>query len=389
MVDDKADKTLGLIKLRGPSLPVDVAKHIGTNTLLASAVLSELVSSGRLKISSVKVGGSPLYYVPGQESQLHKYTSYLHEKEQKAYELLKEKKIIEDRSQPAVVRVALRQIKDFAFPVTANIDGINVLFWRFQGVPMEEAEKIFFGQNLPTKSQEKIPSENILPISNVAEIKITEAKKTNIPDPSQEKKQETVLHSQTKQLLSATKPNTEKTESSRVISTNSLDSAENFIIKINIDEKPSTVNKPESKHVSEKKLSAHKNETQEKLSSNQAKDVSSPLVKGLAPGQTSEFLDELNAFFKKNNIIILETIVIKKKSEIDFVLKIPSPIGELLYYCKAKDKKKSTDADLSTAYVQGQARKLPTLYLSTGDLAKKAEEMLLAEFRGMAVKSIR
>ena len=36
----------------------------------------------------------------------------------------------------------------------------------------------------------------------------------------------------------------------------------------------------------------------------------------------------------------LNSFIIKKNSEIDFVLLLPSPVGNLKYYCKAKNKQR-------------------------------------------------
>ena len=91
---DHRDKILQLIRLNGPLLPSAINKEIETDVLVASAMLSELVDNKIIKLSSVKVGGSPLYYYPGQENKLQQYSDKLHEKEQRTYELLREKKIL-------------------------------------------------------------------------------------------------------------------------------------------------------------------------------------------------------------------------------------------------------------------------------------------------------
>jgi len=59
----------------GPTLPAKVAKAINQPLLIASAALSDLSSQGKVKISNLKVGGSPLYYLPGQEEELMKFAS--------------------------------------------------------------------------------------------------------------------------------------------------------------------------------------------------------------------------------------------------------------------------------------------------------------------------
>jgi hypothetical protein len=80
--------------------------------------------------------------------------------------------------------------------------------------------------------------------------------------------------------------------------------------------------------------------------------------------------------------------VIRKSSEADYVIKVPSSVGALTYYCKAKSKKKITEGDLSSAFIHGQTRKLPTLFLTNGELTKKARDMLEKEFRGMSVQTL-
>jgi hypothetical protein len=98
------------------------------------------------------------------------------------------------------------------------------------------------------------------------------------------------------------------------------------------------------------------------------------------------FLDSLMAYFNKNNIIIIsQEITNKSKTEIDFILELPSAVGKLQYYCKAKDKKKITDGDIASAFVQGQQKRLPILVLINGTMTKKAQEMLNKEFKGVTV----
>ena len=67
------DKILNFLKVTGPTLPAKVAKNINTNILLASAHLSDLSSQGKVKISKLKIGGSPLYFLPGQEGEQYRF----------------------------------------------------------------------------------------------------------------------------------------------------------------------------------------------------------------------------------------------------------------------------------------------------------------------------
>jgi hypothetical protein len=132
-------KIISFLKIRGPSLPIHISRETGVSTLFAGAFLSELASNSEVKISSMKVGGSPLYFLPGQESQLENFSNYLQSKEKEAFSVLKEKKLLEDRKLEPAIRVALRSIKDFAFPLLLNSPE-QILFWRFYSLPEEEAK---------------------------------------------------------------------------------------------------------------------------------------------------------------------------------------------------------------------------------------------------------
>ena len=85
------ENILRLIKQKGPSLPVPLSRELYQSSLFVSAFLSELVSERKLKMSSMRVGNSPLYFVPGQKPMLAKFFNYLNNKEKEAFNLLKEK----------------------------------------------------------------------------------------------------------------------------------------------------------------------------------------------------------------------------------------------------------------------------------------------------------
>ncbi len=151
------EQILSFIRSKGPVLPVEVAQLLKSNILLASAYLSEMVSNGTLKISNVKVGGSPLYYMPGQERMLEKYISKLHEKEQRAVLELKQKKVLKDSELEPVVRVGLRNARDFAKPVEVLINNQKQLFWRWFLTPKSEVESIIRERYLKKPVAERTP----------------------------------------------------------------------------------------------------------------------------------------------------------------------------------------------------------------------------------------
>lgn len=279
---DVKEKILDFMKNNGPVLPIQVSKEIESDSLMASAHLSELSSNKKVKISSLKVGSSPLYYLPGQEEQLQNFSSNLHEKEKNTYDLLKEKKVLRDNALDPLSRTTMRQIKDFAVPLKVNYkDGVEI-FWKWYLLPTEEAEKLV------------------------------------------------------KQMIKG-----------REI------------------EKPAEIEKKE-----------------------EAKKEEPKPIKKIKKPQKTDFIDQTIRYFNKYKIEIIEKNILRKNSEIEFIIKVPSSVGSLTYFCKAKNKKKINDGDLSSTYIQSQSKKLPVLFLTTGSLTKKAKEILEKEFKGMQIKKL-
>ena len=173
MVQDTSEikeKIILVFKKRGPSLPVHVAKETGLNILFASAFLSELLNEKKIKISNMRVGNSPIYFVSGQEIMLEKFSEYLKSKEKEAFLLLRERKFLKDSEQEPAIRVALRAIKDFALPFkikenlpkkfsgpenSLNLEENEEIYWRYFNVPEMEFKELKIKTKKPTKSEPK------------------------------------------------------------------------------------------------------------------------------------------------------------------------------------------------------------------------------------------
>ncbi len=145
------EKIISILRKNGPGLPVHIAKEIESSILFTSAFLSELASEKRIKISYMKVGNSPLYYLSGQEPLLEKFSHHLKSKEKDAFILLKEKKIIKDSEQDPAIRVALREIKDFAIPFKKDEE----IFCRYFTIPITEFKIAEKPKKIEKKKTEK------------------------------------------------------------------------------------------------------------------------------------------------------------------------------------------------------------------------------------------
>lgn len=145
------NKIINIIRIRGPCLPVHIAKEIGMSILFTSAFLSELISEKRIKISHMKVGSSSVNFITGQESRLENFSQYLKSREKDAYELLRNKKFLKDSEQEPAIRVALRAIKDFAIPFKRN----NEIIWRYFTISEKNLEPEIKPEEAPEKSEPK------------------------------------------------------------------------------------------------------------------------------------------------------------------------------------------------------------------------------------------
>ena len=298
-----SETILSFIKARGPIIPVQVSKEIKDSILMASARLSELLDAKKIKISSLKVGGSPLYYLAGQEEMLQSFASNLSHMEKKAYDLLFQSKVLQDSAQEPAVRVALRQIKDFAVPLNVTYNDKKEVFWKWYVFGNNEAESII------KETLSKAP-----------------VQKQVKEDPA----------------LEPSVPNTEKNV---------------------IDEKPAS---------SESQKTLLKKEAIKKPKQLEDKGHEKRVIN----------------FFTGNKISVIESVKSKKTSELDFIVDLLTSIGSIRYFCKYRGKKSVNEADLSSALVQAQSKNLPLLFLSSGALTKKAQEMLNKELKNIIFKKL-
>jgi len=327
------DKILAMAR-NSPLTPTMVAKAVGKDSLIASAILAVMVEKGLLKISKVNVGSTPLYYDPAQSEQLQNYSSYLSEKDRRVYEVLKEKKVLRENSLDPLSRICVKNIKDFAKPLEVSFGETKEIFWKWYLLPDSEAEPIIRemlsgqAQHPEPIPEPPVPEPQPLPPEPIPE---PPAPEPPIPEP-----------------------------------------------------KPEPIPEPEDKKSKPKKVKKKKVETQKRI----VDKIKEMIVPASKPIKGSDaFLETLNKYFGKNGISILEQRAQKRKSEFEFIVEIESSVGRLVYYCHAKNKKRVGEADLSNAFVQGQLIKLPVLFLTTGNLTKGAEK-ISKDFKGVAVRKI-
>jgi len=190
------DKIVSFIRIRGPSIPVQIAQEIGLTILFTSAFLSELYSEKIIKMSHMRVGSSPIYYIDSQEPQLEKFSQHLKSKEKEAFLLLKEKKFLKDEEQEPAIRVALRSIKDFAFPFKRNEE----VYWRYFIVPQEEFIKEPVKEIIPEIKEKKLDIFDSEKELDKIKAEIEEKLRKEILSTKQPKKRKTVKKSKNEKI---------------------------------------------------------------------------------------------------------------------------------------------------------------------------------------------
>ncbi len=282
-----------VVKSHGPIIPIRIKKVIGRgDSVIVGAYLSQLLKSGDVKITSVKIGGSPFYYVSGQESKLDALSEHLNEKDKRTYFLLREKNVLRDSTQEPLVRVSLRNIPDFAKKVNVNLKSGKELFWKHYSLSDSEA----------------------------------------------------VEH--IKNLLGVKKPEPVKEE----------------------------VSKPKVQEEVEKEV-VEKQDAQTRLD-----------PKPIQRSDMSEFETRVRSYFISKEIEVLSFDQVRNNREYDFHVNIPTSVGKAEYFCKCRNKKSVNEGDLSSAYLAGLKKRLPVLFITTGEVNKSTKESLSEEFKGLILK---
>ena len=298
---DKNQAILEIINRKGPVLPVQVSKEINDNILMASARLSELLSSKKIKISSLKIRGSPLYYLPGQEEKLRDFANNLGGVEKKAYDLLEQGKVLRDAAMEPAVRVALRNIKDFAVPLQVIYQEKTEIFWKWYLTENKEVEIV------------------------IKDILDSISKSPEIQQPQ-------ALQKEPEQQTRLEKPKEEIKKPEEIVK-KEIQKTRKTPVKIN-------------------------------------------------------FLNEINSFFSKAKINIIEVKEIKKNSEFDITIELNTQLGNVKYFCKAKNKKNISEGDLSSALVNAQSKGLPLLFVTNGKTSKKSQEKLKTDFKNIVYREL-
>ncbi len=343
------DKILSYIKINGPVVPAQLTKAVKKDTIMIGAFLSELAKQKKLLISHAKIGGSPVYYLPEQKHRLIMLIRHLNEKDRRACQLLQQKKVLRDSELSPLLRVSMRSIRDFAKPLKVIFGQKQELFWAWYLLPKEQATKA-----IKEMLQKKAGLEKESQEQNV---------KAKMPDARNLENK-----SKAQKPLDKSSTETRKKESfaSEAESENKSKKKSKAEIAVEIQKKQENL--------------AEKEKTKSSCNSNESSLQQQLTDQKLA---SDAFFAKIKNFFKEKGIVIRNAKQLRKNTELELFVSVPSAVGFIDFYAKAKSKKRITDSDLASVYLNAQLEKMPAMLIITGTITKKAEGMLKTSFKGL------
>jgi len=345
------EEILKVFKQKGPLVPNDIRKILQGDTMIFGAMLSELASRGFVKISSLKKGSSPFYYLAGQETMLEGLIQFLNPKDQPTVRFLKERKLVRDQGLELFQRVSLRQIKDFAKPLNYQTPQGVLLFWRYYLIPEIEAIRLIDAQFNPKPKevvQEVVQKVEEKPVEKKAEESrpVQTAKISKPVEPIQIKKE----------VMSQEQP---------------------------VEQKPIVQEKPKPSVPLEKKP------PQKPQQVNQSEEVNSQQHLSMNPGlEKTPFYEVVVRYFQESDITIFSEEQLSKDREYEFIIHVPSGIGRLKMLCRARNKKKLNEGDVATALLKSKMKDMSCLFLTNGDFSKKSLAFITKEYKGVIIRKL-
>lgn len=292
------EAVLEYVRANGPCQPNEIRQALqAQDNFVVGAVLSELLGAGKIALSSLSLGTSRFYYDPDQPVMLEKISQHLNEKDQRAYTVLREQRVVRAHDLTPILRVAMSNIPDYSRPLLVrHDDGTEEQFWHYYLLSAQDAFTLIKERYFGEKPKREAPS----------------SEHADAPEIERE--------------------------------TNSVASSP-ATAKKRVPQRP----KPAPK--------AHQD----------VEAGAGALLSDLGLG----FGAQVQTYFDQKQIAVVRSVE-TKKTEVSALVRVPSAVGPVSYYCKAKQKKICTDGDLASAMLEARQHSLPLLFIAGGSISKKA-----------------
>ncbi len=305
-------------------------------------------------------------------------------KDLEVLEVLQKKLLLREKELELLPRVALRALKDFAVPLQVTVQGEKELFWKWHliaDVEMQDLLKRYFPEKPQALAPESPPPEQPPVLLETAAVQhkavpsMPEAAAERLFSPPPSPLRAPPPPPEPALNLSERMPRIKRTHHASVhgktpaLAQQTLPSAtEDLPAGEPVQSKPDAAERKPFFAKLQQKISRKKNET------------------AVSESGLSLALDD---FLHSLQISVESKETVRKDAEMDLLVKVPSPVGEVTYFCKARKKKRCDEKDVSAAYVEAQLKELPLLFLYSGELSKKAEELVASnQLQNVVVKRI-
>ncbi len=363
------EEVLRIVKARGPIIPNELKRALGKgDTMLLGAILSELASKGLVRISHTKLGGSPFYYDPARPESLERVAHHLNEKDQKTWQRLRAARVLRDDEQDALTRVSLRNLKDYARQLHVKNEGGTITYWKYYLVTDEEAEALIRKELEKKRREGGREKEGVKEKENGKEKwwrgkEGGEVGRRGEGERSCEREAARTQPPAPPASSQATIPAGERGERRR--------------------------EGEKRRGGEERRGEARKEPAAPREATATPPPARQQTLAAKGGAKSDSFAERVKHYFAERGITVREERVVRRGNDLEFIIELPTPVGAVDYFCKAKRKKKSNEGDLAAAKLRGNAKQLPVLYVTTGELTKKARELLKTEYKGVVVKELR
>ena len=137
------DAITSFLRNKGPSTPIDIARALGENSLIISAVLVDFEGQGKVRVSKRRFGNVKLYYLPEQQGRIEKMVSNTLTPEEKVMlERIMNEKTVSELDLSAQETSMIATLEDLIPPFAIQHENYRLRCWRVPAIEEGKAIEI-------------------------------------------------------------------------------------------------------------------------------------------------------------------------------------------------------------------------------------------------------
>jgi len=338
------EEVMECLKQTGPATPLELARKLSSNSLIISGILVNAANNSLLKKSRRRVGGDRLYYVPEHENRVkERIKGLLTPQDRETLQKVMSEKVMVETKIPQDNIPLLLGLEDLVARYNFQKDGQQIRCWAVPNLSEEEAmqlaEKKLIGDAKPKPAPAPAPAPK--PVPPAAQKKLDEVKEVQLGE--------------AKRAVDAKHQIAPKKEE--------------------VKEEKKAVPKGEVKEVpKEEKKEAPKVEKKSSIPKDVLDEERERIRKEVLAEMKGSFQDNVLHWLEKKEIDVMEEKIIKEGQEVEFEVKVPTPLGRQQYIVRIFDypKQSVTQNDVSAVGMDAVSRRTPAIIISSTGFSKSA-----------------